>query len=120
MLFNSSEFIFIFLPVAIGLHFLLARWSITAAVVATAITSLGFYMWWNPPFVLLPMISIVGNFAFAQAIRGSDAAWSRRLLIIGITLNLSVLGFFKYGDFITSIFEGRRPAAPDVPLALSF
>jgi len=120
MLFNSSEFIFVFLPVAIGLHFLLARWSITAALVATAVTSLGFYMWWNPPFVLLPMISIVGNFAFAQAIRGSDAALSRRLLIIGIVSNLAVLGFFKYGDFITSIFESRRPAAPDVPLALSF
>jgi D-alanyl-lipoteichoic acid acyltransferase DltB (MBOAT superfamily) len=120
MLFNSSEFIFVFLPLAVGLHFLLARVSITAAVVATTLASLAFYMWWNPPFVLLPMLSIVGNFAVAQAIRSSDKEWSRRLLIIGITANLLVLGFFKYGDFIASIFEVRGPNAPAVPLALSF
>ena len=45
MLFNSSEFIFLFLPLAVGLHFLLARLSITAAVVATTLASLAFYMW---------------------------------------------------------------------------
>ena len=34
--------------------------------------------------------------------------------------NLAVLGWFKYGDFLLSIVEGRRPNAPEVPLALSF
>src|SRR5262245_34609468 len=120
MLFNSSEFIFVFLPFAVALHFVLARWSVAAAVAATTLTSLAFYMWWNPPFVLLPALSIVGNFAIAQAIRSSDEPWARRVLVVGIALNLLGLGFFKYGDFIASIFEGRSPSAPDVPLALSF
>ena len=40
MLFNSSEFIFVFLPFAVLLHFALARWSVTAAVIATTLTSL--------------------------------------------------------------------------------
>ena len=31
-----------------------------------------------------------------------------------------MLGWFKYGDFLLSIVEGRRPHAPEVPLALSF
>ena len=31
-----------------------------------------------------------------------------------------MLGWFKYGDFLLSILEGRKPHASDVPLALSF
>src|SRR6185503_17743861 len=120
MLFNSSEFIFVFLPFAVILHFMLARWSVTAAVTATTLTSLLFYAWWNPPFILLPLLSIAGNFLIAQAMRGSDDGNARRLLIIGIVANLAVLGWFKYGDFLLSIFEGRKPRAPEVPLALSF
>ena len=120
MLFNSSEFIFVFLPFAVLLHFALARWSVTAAVSATTLTSLLFYAWWNPPFVLLPVLSIAANFLIAQAMRGSDEGNARRLLIIGIVANLAVLGWFKYGDFLLSIVEGRRPNAPEVPLALSF
>jgi D-alanyl-lipoteichoic acid acyltransferase DltB (MBOAT superfamily) len=120
MLFNSSEFIFVFLPFAVLLHFALARWNVTAAVTATALTSLLFYAWWNPPFVLLPVLSIAFNFLIAQGMRSGDDNNARRLLIIGIVANLLVLGWFKYGDFLASIVEGRRPNAPEVPLALSF
>jgi len=120
MLFNSSEFIFVFLPLAVCLHFLLARWSIPAAIVATTLTSLAFYMWWNPPFVLLPVLSIFANFWVAKAIRSAKEPLSKRLLIAGIVANLAVLCWYKYADFILSIFEGRKPGAPNVPLALSF
>ena len=120
MLFNSSEFIFVFLPFAVLLHFALARWSVTAAVIATTLTSLLFYAWWNPPFILLPVLSITVNFLIAHAMRAGGESNARRLLIIGIVANLAVLGFFKYGDFLVSIFEGRKPNPPEVPLALSF
>jgi alginate O-acetyltransferase complex protein AlgI len=120
MLFNSSEFIFVFLPLAVLLHFALARWSVTAAVTATTLTSLLFYAWWSPPFVLLPILSIAANFLIAQAMRASDDGIARRLLVLGIVANLAVLGWFKYGDFAVSILEGRKPNAPEVPLALSF
>jgi len=120
MLFNSSEFIFVFLPFAVLLHFALARWNVTAAVIATTLTSLLFYAWWNPPFVLLPVLSIAANFLIAEAMRRGDARNARGFLIVGIVANLAVLGWFKYGDFLISIFEGRKPHAPDVPLALSF
>src|SRR6266550_7650491 len=120
MLFNSSEFIFVFLPFAVLLHFALARRSVTAAVSATTLTSLLFYAWWNPPFVLLPVCSIAFNFLVAQGMRASGNGNARALLIIGIVANLAVLGWFKYGDLLVSIFESRKPHAPDVPLALSF
>src|SRR6187397_983330 len=120
MLFNSSEFIFVFLPFALLLHFALARWSVTAAVVATALSSLLFYAWWSPPFVVLPILSIAANFLIARSMRSASDEAARRLLFLGIVANLAVLGWFKYGDFLASIVQGRKPNAPDVPLALSF
>lgn len=120
MLFNSSEFIFLFLPLAFILHFLLARWSVSAAAYITTLTSLLFYAWWKTPFVLLPILSIMSNFYLAQWIRVSGEGLSRRLMVFGITANLLVLGWFKYADFFESIFQRREPVLPDVPLALSF
>lgn len=120
MLFNSLEFIFVFLPLAVSLHFLAARRSVSAAVIVTSITSLLFYAWWKPPFVLLPIISIICNFWLAQKILEADRKNVRSLVIAGVAANLLVLGYFKYADFLLSIFQGRSPGTPNVPLALSF
>jgi D-alanyl-lipoteichoic acid acyltransferase DltB (MBOAT superfamily) len=120
MLFHTSEFIFLFLPAAVALHFILARTSANAAIIATTITSLAFYTWWRPPFVLLPVLSILANFWIASHFTRLDERAAKRLLIVGIAANLAVLGWFKYADFVVSIFAGRRPGVPEVPLALSF
>ncbi len=120
MLFNTCEFIFAFLPLAIGLHFLAARRSVAAATIATTMASLAFYAWWSPPFVLLPLLSIVLNFLLARSIASSSDADARRLMQVGIVANLLVLGYFKYADFVVAIFAARAPSAPSVPLALSF
>ncbi len=120
MLFNSYEFIFLFLPVAVVTHFLAARRSIVAAVCVTAVSSLIFYAWWKPPFVVLPILSIVLNFALARQILIAEPALKRRLVYAGVVLNLLVLGYFKYFDFAMSVVVQRNPAVPEVPLALSF
>ena len=120
MLFNSPEFIFVFLPAAVVLHFLLARHSVAAACLTTTITSLIFYLWWRPPFVLLPVLSILVNFALASWIVRADALTARRLMILGICANMAVLIYFKYADFLLSIVTGMPVGAPKVPLALSF
>ena len=120
MLFNTPEFIFLFLPLAVALHFALARWSVEAAVVGTAVTSLLFYGWWNPPFVAMPIASIAVNFWIAQRMCAAEPGAAKRLLILGIAANLLVLCWFKYADFLLSILDGHRAAPPNVPLALSF
>src|SRR5258708_4931175 len=119
MLFNTPEFIFLFLPCAVVLHFALARWSIDAALAGTALSSLAFYAWWNPPFVVLPVASIALNFFIGRAIVTNEAT-ARELFILGIAGNLLVLGYFKYAGFIMSVFDGSKPPVPNVPLALSF
>jgi D-alanyl-lipoteichoic acid acyltransferase DltB (MBOAT superfamily) len=120
MLFNSPEFIFLFLPAAVLLHFALARWRIEAAVVGTTLSSLAFYAWWNPPFVLLPIASIIANFLLLRRMLAADQTVSRRLMIAGIVGNVLVLGYFKYSDFLLSIVYFYKAAPPNVPLALSF
>jgi alginate O-acetyltransferase complex protein AlgI len=120
MLFSAPEFIFLFAPLAVALHFALARWSIEAALLGTTCTSLIFYGWWNPPFVVLPLLSIFGNFLLAKAMVASDAATSRTLMWTGIATNLLVLFHYKYTDFALSVFHGTTAPPPSVPLALSF
>ena len=120
MLFNSHEFILLFLPLALAAHFLAARYSTVAAVLTTTVSSLLFYAWWKPPFVVLPISSILLNFWLALEIIRTPLPRRRYLAVVGAAANLLVLGYFKYADFLVSIFAHRAPAAPDVPLALSF
>ncbi|MGH6771060.1 MAG: MBOAT family O-acyltransferase [Xanthobacteraceae bacterium] len=120
MLFNTPEFIFLFAPAAVALHFFLARRSPEAAAVGTFISSLIFYAWWNPPYVLLPLVSIGANFWIAQRMTAEPGAVARRLLVIGIVGNLAVLLYYKYTGFILSVLGGYKAPPPDVPLALSF
>ncbi|MGH7154938.1 MAG: MBOAT family O-acyltransferase, partial [Acetobacteraceae bacterium] len=69
MLFNSQPFVLGFLPVALAGFFLAGRFgSPRLALGALVAASLFFYAWWNPPFVLLPAASIVGNYFVGQRI----------------------------------------------------
>jgi D-alanyl-lipoteichoic acid acyltransferase DltB (MBOAT superfamily) len=120
MLFNTPEFIFLFLPIAVVLHFALAHWSAEAAVAGTTITSLAFYAWWNPPFVLLPVTSILINFWLARRMVDGNDTLARRLAIAGIVANLLVLCYYKYADFLLSMISSHKVPPPNVPLALSF
>ena len=95
MLFNSSEFIFLFLPLALAVHILAARRSADAAILVTTLSSLAFYAWWRPPFVLLPLASILGNFCVARRMGAAGAGAARALMLAGIAANLAVLGYFK-------------------------
>ena len=120
MLFNSHEFILLFLPLALAAHFLVARFSTVAAVLTTTVSSLLFYAWWKPPFVALPISSILLNFWLAQEIVRTPPPRRKYLAVVGAAANLLVLGYFKYFDFLVAIFAHRAPTPPDVPLALSF
>src|ERR1700692_3176087 len=103
MLFPTPEFIFLFLPAVVFLHFTLARWNSGAAIIGTTVSSLFFYAWWNPPFVLIPVLSLIANFWLARWIQRAEADRSRGLVIFGVAANLLVLCYFKYADFLVSI-----------------
>ncbi len=120
MLFNSPEFVFLFLPSAIILHFAVARFGVTAAATGTALASLAFYAWWNPTFLPLLVLSIAFNFMLARQLVNADKRWAVGLVISGVIANLLVLAYFKYADFLLSMLSIRTPTPTYVPLALSF
>ena len=128
MLFNSIEFLFLFLPVTLIGYFLLCQlqkavWPLIWLLLA----SLVFYGWWNPAYVILLLISIVFNFGFGKLLLhpGSPAGTKKHLLIIGVVFNLGLLGYFKYANFFidtAGLIAGSEFSSLRIvlPLAISF
>ncbi len=126
LIFNSFEFIFLFLPLVFLLYFLLSRWHFTAAKVWLLLSSLFFYGYWNPVYLPLILISLVINFVIGSYL-GKDSPEGRRriILTIGIIFNVVLLGYFKYYDFfvenINYVFQTDIELKNLLlPLAISF
>lgn len=94
MLFTSVIF-FVFLGVAFALWRLLP---FAAAKRALCLCSLFFYGYWFPPYALLLLFSGLLNFYAARFIARRPEA-SRLTLVLALTSNLGLLGFFKYYNF---------------------
>ena len=62
MLFNSYQFIFLFLPIALIGYFMMARLGNLAPVIWLALAPLAFYSVSNWQFVLLLLASIIFNY----------------------------------------------------------
>lgn len=128
MLFNSIEFIFIFLPITLLIYFILQKYQqhrLTVFILVLA--SLFFYSWWNPRYILLLIISIIFNYSISNYLTTQEYYSKKRkfYLILGITTNLLVLTYFKYSNFLINNFNSifNTPFnLPDVilPLAISF
>jgi len=104
MLFNSYEFIYVFLPVAALLFFFLAaRGQAMLAAGWLGLASLFFYGYWSPRYVPLLLVSIAANYLMgrgifqlrdAQRLRGGQL-----LLAAAIAFNLGLLAYYKYANF---------------------
>jgi alginate O-acetyltransferase complex protein AlgI len=99
MLFNSFAFLFAFLPITY-----LVFWTLRSAksrYVWLTITGYVFYGYWDPRFCLLMAFStLVSYTAGLGFLRWTDARHRRLLLVIPITVDLCILGFFKYANFV--------------------
>jgi len=123
MLFNTFEFLFVFLPISLALYYLLAKSGAPAlSAVSLVLTSLFFYAYWKWPYVFLLGASTILNYAIGCYVRGNRR---RGVLTGGIVMNLGVLGYFKYTGFAlhtANRFLGLDLPAPHIilPLAISF
>src|SRR5215831_11973005 len=129
MLFNSYAFIFAFLPITLAGFLALGRVHPRAAAAWLACASLFFYGWWNPAFVPLLVLSMVGNYAFGLSIARTRARDRRRLaralLVCALATNLGVLAYFKYAKFLLANLGWLLPVHLDasaitLPLGISF
>src|SRR6188508_505483 len=99
MLFNSVEFIFGFLPIAYVVFWLLPNAS--SRYVWLTLAGYVFYGWWDPRFCLLMAFSTLVSFtAGLGMLRHPIGSRKRKLyLVVPITMDLALLGFFKYTNF---------------------
>jgi len=97
MVFSSPIFLFIFLPIVFILH-RLVKGDISKKIILV-LSSLIFYGWWEPLYLILIMISIIINYSLYRLII-EDHHKSKLLTTIGVTFNLLLLGYFKYSYFI--------------------
>jgi D-alanyl-lipoteichoic acid acyltransferase DltB (MBOAT superfamily) len=107
VLFNSYEYLFLFLPITVVVYFLLNKQKLTTAATAwLVLASLFFYGWWNVKYLALILGSILFNFAVGSALRKSGQGHarisSRTILAFGIVVDVLLLGYYKYTVFFIS------------------
>lgn len=105
MLFNSYEFIFLFLPITLILYFTLNRFGKNELAKGwLVIASLYFYSYFNRTYLILIIVSILVNYGIGKKLSNNktDIIIRKLLLIVGVVFNLGALGYFKYYDFFVS------------------
>lgn len=101
MLFNSFEFIFVFLPVVLLAYFSLNRLNLHQwAKGVLVLASLYFYAFFNTSYLPIIVSSILVNYGVAVGMRKWDGVTKKVLFGIGLLFNLGMLGYFKYTDFM--------------------
>lgn len=123
MLFNSYIFIFVFLPIVLlGFHLIGKRGHHRIAISWLVGASLFFYGWWNPAYLGLMLSSIIFNYAVGVSLGGKP---SKLILIFGVSINLALIGYFKYVNFFVNnlnvaINTNINLEQIILPLAISF
>ena len=122
MLFSSISFLYLFLPVLIVYYLVPGSWRNHVLLIA----SLLFYFVGEPVYVLLLIFSSLSDFfhsLYIEKHRGTKKA--KIALISSIIINLGMLGFFKYTDFLIGALNSLLGTAipltgTALPIGISF
>ena len=103
MVFSSPIFLFLFLPIVLGVYFLLpkALWNLWLLV-----ASLLFYAWGERLFTLVMIASISMNYVFGlmlERFRGRPGM--KATMVVATVANLGLLIGYKYANFLVGIFN---------------
>ncbi|QKZ03181.1 MBOAT family O-acyltransferase [Pseudomonas eucalypticola] len=98
MVFSSNVFLFLFLPVFLGLYYLCGnRYRNLLLLVASYV----FYAWWRVDFLALFAAVTLWNYWIGLRVgaAGIRTKPAQRWLLLGVAVDLCVLGYFKYANF---------------------
>ena len=121
MVFSSTVFLCIYLPIVLGLYYICPEKLKNGFLL---FASLVFYAWGEPVYVLLMMFSIAVNYFFGLLMEkksGKKKLW----LVISVIVDLGLLCFFKYTDFVIENLNSAFDAGFDLlklalPIGISF
>lgn len=104
MVFSSSIFLFVFLPLVLFFYFIVPA---KLRNFVLLVFSLVFYAWGEPRFVVLMLFSIVLNYIFGLLVHHYETKknMKRTFLIMAIAGNILLLAYFKYITFFTEIIN---------------
>ena len=110
MLFTSGEFLFVYLPVVVvGFFAIAALVGNRAAAAWLVLASLVFYGFWRPEHTPLLLFSIAFNYVCGGVLqrpsKQGDRLPKRWVLGLAVAANLTLLGYFKYADFLIGTVE---------------
>ena len=125
MVFSSNVFLFAYLPIVLLLYYICPRVLRNPVLL---LTSLVFYGWGEPVYVLLMVATILLDYVCGLLIGAfqNRPAAKKTVLIVGVALNLLSLGFFKYAGFFATQYNviGFLPDIPvpevSLPIGISF
>ena len=129
MLFNSYEFIFLYLPVVVAGFYVINLLNRAAAIVWLGGASLFFYGYWNWRFVPLLVGSVVFNYGMGILLMRGDtqisSRWRLFIVTFAVGANLAALAYFKYANFIVDNLNLALPhplviSTIILPLGISF
>jgi alginate O-acetyltransferase complex protein AlgI len=102
MVFSSTLFLLYFLPVFLAAYLLTpVRHRNWTALIA----SIGFYAWGAPAFVFVVILALLADFIIVKRMVGQEGGARRRWLWTSVVLNVGMLGYFKYSNFLVDNFN---------------
>ena len=108
MVFSSVTFLLAFLPVTLLVCLLMPGARSRNAVLF--LLSLVFYAWGEPVYILIMLFSTFFDYGNGRLLERFEKQGKRRaknaVLILSVTVNLGLLAFFKYTDFLTGSLNG--------------
>src|SRR5262245_15336715 len=126
MLFHTTTFLVFFLLLLPT--YLIARWRGGGPLVLLVFSQV-FYGWWDWRFLILLWITILFDFYVGILLERATLPWQRKaLLTTSIVVSLSLLGFFKYWNFLVGSAAGWAGEGADalsipsliLPVGISF
>ena len=115
------EFLLLFMPAVFAVYYILPD---SLKNYWLLVSSLSFYAWGEPVFVLVMMTSIAFNYMMAVSIDmvRKDKRFQRLVLGIDVLFNLGILFIFKYLNFVTAfihkVIPGTVSLFPETSFAL--
>ncbi|MBQ8663976.1 MAG: MBOAT family protein [Eubacterium sp.] len=103
MLFSSITFLYYFLPLVFILYFIVPKsWK----NIVLLLSSLFFYAWGEPKYVILMLVSIGFGYLFGLLIeKHRSRSLAKLWTAISVAISLSFLVYFKYADFFIANFN---------------
>jgi len=124
MVFSSLTFLYYFLPLLLILYFATPSRTIKNWILIGF--SLFFYGWGEPVWITLMIFSSIVDYTCGKIIhRNFTNHWKYAGLLLSLTVNLGLLGFFKYHSFIIEnlnfLFSANLPYKEmALPIGISF